>query len=251
MRSAAVVVVGLVACAAMAVAQVKWAQSSAPASSGAGMTPDSPAKPVAPKLAGGKETGSVRALGRVAGESSTLCFQPGVGWQRVPDAAGASAGHPKEKAASPGIAGAHPFGTSQGISGQCGGLSKSSIAVEESKPASAVSSPSTTKPVSHSAVSLSPVAGSGNSEDAVQAFGKHAYISPIKLRRMMRNAPDLETRLKLQELNSRVAGNTVHPSGNKRPGKQTEAMRRSSTKSTQGRQVDSGRDSRAGQNPKN
>ena len=244
------VVVGLVACAAMAVAQVKWAQSSAPASSGAGMTSNSPAEPVAPKLAGGKETGNPRALGRVAGESSPLCFQPGVGWQRVPAAPGASARQPMEKAASPGIAGAHPFEINQGISGQCGGSAKSSIPVEEFRPGSPASSQSTTKPISHSAISLSPVAGSGNSADAVQAFGNHAYLSPIKLRRMMRNAPDLQTRLKLQELNNRVAGNTVHSSANKRPGKQTEAMRRSSTKSTRGRKVDSGRDSRASQNPK-
>jgi uncharacterized secreted protein with C-terminal beta-propeller domain len=102
------------------------------------------------------------------------------------------------KAGSSSIAGAHPFGTSQGGTGQCGGsLPSSSIPVEALKPGSPAPSQSTTKPASHSA-SLSQVAGSVDSADAVQAFGNHAYVSPIKLRRMTRNAPDLETKIKLQ-----------------------------------------------------
>jgi hypothetical protein len=109
-----------------------------------------------------------------------------------------------KKAASPGIAGAHPFGTSQGISGQCGSSPASTVSVEELKPGNPVSSRSATKPVPHSAVSLSQVAGSGDSADAVRTFGNHAYISPIKLRRMMRNASDLETRLKLQQLSNKA-----------------------------------------------
>jgi hypothetical protein len=228
-----VVVAGLVACAALAMAQMKGAQSSAPASSVAGMTSDTaafPAKPAATKLAGSKE--NPRALGKVAGESSPLCFQPGVGWQRVPDLPSASGEHVMKKATSPGIAGAHPVGTSRGISGQCGSSPASTVSVEELKPGGPVSSRSATKAVPHSAVSLSQVAGSGNSPDAVQAFENHAYISPIKLRRMMRNAPDLETRIKLRELSTRVAAKAVRPSGNNRPGKQAEAMRRSSMKST-------------------
>jgi hypothetical protein len=40
----------------------------------------------------------------------------------------------------------------------------------------------------------------GSSTNSIQEFETQAYISPIKLRRMMRNAPDLETRFKLREL---------------------------------------------------
>jgi hypothetical protein len=249
------VVAGLAAYAALAMAQVNGgnSQSSAPVSSGAGMTSDSaasPAKPVAPKLAGGKETGNPRASGKVAGESSPLCFQPGIGWQRLPDVPSASGGHPMKKAASPGIAGAHPFGTSQGISGQCGSSPASTVSVEELKPGNPVSSRSATKPVPHSAVSLSQVAGSGDSADAVRTFGNHAYISPIKLRRMMRNASDLETRLKLQQLSNRMAGKAVHSSANYQPGKQR-GTHRSSTISTRGRKVGSSHGSTTDQKPTN
>jgi hypothetical protein len=248
------VVVGLAACASLAMAQMKGtnSQSSAPASSGAGTTSDVaafPAKPVAPKLAGGNETGSPRALGKVAGESSPLCFQSGLGWQTVPQGPSASGGHSVTKASAPGIAGAHPLGTSQGISGQCGSSPASSVTVEVLKPGTPVGSRSTMKPVSHSAVSLSQVAGSGDSADAVQAFGNHAYISPIKLHRMMRDVPDLETRIKLQELSSRVAGKAVHSSGRDQPGKQRKGMRRSSMTSTRDRKAGGGRGSRAGQKP--
>jgi hypothetical protein len=245
------VVVGLAACASLAMAQMKGAnsQSSAPASSGAGTTSDSAtsrAKPVAPKLAGGNEIGNPRALGKVAGESSPLCFQPGVGWQTVPQVPSASSGHSETKASAPAIAGAHPLGTSQGVSGQCGSSPASSVTVEVLKPGTPVGSRSTMKPISHSAVSLSQVGGSGDSADAVRAFGNHAYISPIKLRRMMRNAPDLETRIKLQELSSRVSGKAVHSSGVNQPGKQRKGMRRSSMTARRGGKAGSSRGSRAG-----
>jgi hypothetical protein len=246
---------GLFVSVSISVAQVIGgnSQSSAPGSSDAGTTsglPASLAKPVAPRLAGGNKTGNPRAFGKVAGESSPLCFQPRVGWQTVPQAPSASGGHSVTKAGAPGVAGAHPLGTSQGGSGQCGGLPASSVRLEELKPGSQVSSQSTTKSVSHSA-SLSQVAGSVDSADAVQAFGNHAYISPIKLRRMMRNAPDLETKIKLEELSGRVADKAVHSSGNDRPGKQREGMHRSSMSSTRGRKVGSSRGSRAGKKPTN
>jgi hypothetical protein len=40
--------------------------------------------------------------------------------------------------------------------------------------------------------------GPSSSENSVQELESHAYVSPIKLRKMMRSAPDLETRLKLR-----------------------------------------------------
>jgi hypothetical protein len=210
----------------------------------------SPAKPVAPKLAGGSKTGNSRALGKVARESTPLCFQPGVGWQTVPQAPSAFAGHSATKASAPGVAGAHPLGTSHGGSGQCGGSPASSIAVEVLKQESPVSSRSTTKPVSHS-TSLSQLAGSVDSADVVQAFANHAYISPIKLRRMMRNAPDLKTKIKLQELSGRGADKAVHSSGSYPADKQRKGMRRSSMTSTRGSKAGIRHGLRAGQNPTN
>jgi hypothetical protein len=202
---------GLVACAPLVMAQVGGGspQTSASASSDAGITSGSaasPAKPIAPKLAGSNKARSPRVLGRVAGESSPLCFQPGVGWLPAPQAASGSAGHSVIRASTSSIAGAHPFGTSQRISGQCGSSPPSSAAVEALKSSTPSSWRSATKLVSHPA-SLSQSAESADPAEAVQAFGNHAYISPIKLRRMMRNAPDLETRMKLQEISDRLANN--------------------------------------------
>jgi hypothetical protein len=47
--------------------------------------------------------------------------------------------------------------------------------------------------------------GSGQSLpiDSVPEFEGRAYVSPIKLRRMMRNAPDMETRFKLRRLSEK------------------------------------------------
>jgi hypothetical protein len=63
-------------------------------------------------------------------------------------------------------------------------------------------------------MSFSQRAGSGDSLQAVQEVRTHAYISTIKLRWMMRNAPDLETRLKLQELNDELKKKPVKPLDN-------------------------------------
>lgn len=43
-------------------------------------------------------------------------------------------------------------------------------------------------------------AGPSSSASSVKELEGHAYVSPIKLRKMMRNAPDLETRLRLRRL---------------------------------------------------
>jgi hypothetical protein len=50
--------------------------------------------------------------------------------------------------------------------------------------------------------------GPNASASSIQAFETRAYMSPIKLRRMMRSAPDLETRLKLRELSERQTQKT-------------------------------------------
>jgi hypothetical protein len=51
------------------------------------------------------------------------------------------------------------------------------------------------------------LAGSRSGVSAAQVNGlkAHAYVSSLALRRMMRSAPDLETRIKLQELQDYLA----------------------------------------------
>lgn len=46
-------------------------------------------------------------------------------------------------------------------------------------------------------------ASSNAAADGVKSLTTHAYISPIKLRRNMRNAPDLQSRLQLRRLESK------------------------------------------------
>jgi hypothetical protein len=55
--------------------------------------------------------------------------------------------------------------------------------------------------------------------EPIQEFGKHAYVSPIKLRRMMRNANDLEMRIKLRELSRSLTNNTGNSSVGFKEGK--------------------------------
>jgi len=45
---------------------------------------------------------------------------------------------------------------------------------------------------------------SSTSADEITALKSRAYLSPIKLRRMMRNAPDLQTRIELRQLHDRL-----------------------------------------------
>ena len=48
-------------------------------------------------------------------------------------------------------------------------------------------------------------AGPDEHSDQVGDRAFHAYISPIKLRRLIRNAPDFRTRMKLQQLQNNPA----------------------------------------------
>jgi hypothetical protein len=62
---------------------------------------------------------------------------------------------------------------------------------------------------------------SGVSAAQVNSLKTHAYVSPIELRRMMRNAPDLQTRIKLQELQDRLAKEPHIPTGDSTENKAT------------------------------
>lgn len=57
----------------------------------------------------------------------------------------------------------------------------------------------------------SPGARSGVSAAQINSLKTHAYVSSIELRRMMRNASDLQTRIKLQELQDRLAKQSHNP----------------------------------------
>lgn len=46
--------------------------------------------------------------------------------------------------------------------------------------------------------------GTANPAAPITAFQHDAYISPIKMRQLIRNAPDIETRLKLRQIQTRV-----------------------------------------------
>jgi hypothetical protein len=53
-------------------------------------------------------------------------------------------------------------------------------------------------------------AGPDEHSDLVGERAFHAYISPIKLRRLIRNAPDVRTRMKLQQLQNNPATKLHH-----------------------------------------
>ena len=59
------------------------------------------------------------------------------------------------------------------------------------------------------------------SADEVTALKSRAYLSPIKLRRMIRNAPDLQTRIELRELRDRLTKRPHKVSGTARKDKST------------------------------
>jgi hypothetical protein len=179
--------------------------------------------------------------GAVPGESQGLCFQPGIGWQRVPQNSDNSA----QKTSSVGSStrttevGASSSGMSQVSQDQCAGITTNAlargavveniVAGEQSHEADSnirttnanfgvqnwLNADTLLNPASSSAATrltmglsqglpgskhFSPAKPS-SSASSVQEFEAHAYISPIKLRKMMRSAPDLETRLKLEKLN--------------------------------------------------
>ncbi len=75
-------------------------------------------------------------------------------------------------------------------------------------------------------MNLASSAAANLSESDLDALSARAYVSPIRLRRLMRSAPDLQTRLKLHALNRTLT---------KRPGKQETAPRQSKAQEMQSR----------------
>jgi hypothetical protein len=210
------------------------------------------------KMGKSENNGSLRPTGATAGALPGLCFQPGVGWQRVlakqPDASvtrdtNTSMG-PKEHGsaggANPPLAYPRLSNVKQAQSVECPEvltdkkvigagverftvLSRSltmrtagttnpgtlaslqahspyypngsaGLGTVKTLPSATPSSPtdfaSEDGPVSHS------------DQTADRAF--HAYLSSVKLRRLIRNAPDLRARIKLQQLQTDLADASHH-----------------------------------------
>lgn len=187
---------------------------------------------------------SMLATGSVPAESQGLCFQPGIGWQRLPRTSNNSAQKTSPTGSS--IAAdtdtaVHtlPSGVEEANSDLCAGnmagaiarsaAVKNIVASEQSQSANSnrpsdasfgvedwlnadtllnpASSSASTRLMVGLASSLSTskhfIQGAEGSY-SIQEFETHSYVSPIKLRRMMRSAPDLETRLKLRRLTEKV-----------------------------------------------
>jgi len=183
---------------------------------------------------------STLATGSVPGESQSLCFQPGVGWQRVPQNSvnstqktlpvGSSTRTTEVGSSSPGM--------SQVSRDQCAGIMTNALApgaveniiagershatesnirttnanvgVQNWLNADTLLNPASNLAATRLTMGLSSrLAGSkhfsqgtaqSSSANSLQEFEGHAYVSSIKLRKMMRSAPDLETRFKLRRL---------------------------------------------------
>jgi hypothetical protein len=181
-------------------------------------------------------------------ESPGLCFQPGIGWQRVPAGKPSGSGTPgcgtssnieaTKSAAAEGLESSyaqHPGGKDEigpgikledVIAGNHGQATASGAASMNAGTLASLSGTSLFNPTSGAAsgrrmmpLGSMPSGGThrasgsepGVSADQVKDLKSHAYVSPITVRRMMRNASDLQTRIKLQELQSKLS-NKAHVS---------------------------------------
>jgi hypothetical protein len=190
----------------------------------------------------GKNRGSL-IIGAIPNSSPGLCFQPGIGWQHVPtgkpngsdmpgcgdsnnieatkstateSSASVYAQHSGNKQAI--ARGIEMGSTVTGSRGQAAAPSDSSsintgalASLSGNVPFNPASGATSGRQAT--AMSSMPPGGmhlsSGHkpeiSADQVKDLGSHAYVSPITVRRMIRNTSDLQTRIKLQELQSKLS----------------------------------------------
>jgi hypothetical protein len=179
---------------------------------------------VAPRKAA--KAGNIRGTlttGTISKESPLLCFRPGIGWQRVPAGRLSGADTPgcdtssnieatESATAESSESGNHGQATASGgatrmNAGTLASLSGTSLFNPAS---SAGSGRRMVPPGSMPSGSTHRASGSepGVSADQVKDLKSHAYVSSITVRRMMRNASDLQTRIKLQELQSKLSNKT-------------------------------------------
>lgn len=182
--------------------------------------------------------GSARA-GRIQGGPSRLCFEPGIGWQLVSTPATVST----EMLSAPGLHMVSTLNgretktsaTDYGLQSAYARSAGATKAEPDECPAilanpttsgalgdSIVGNPFQTIPsvptssgtfqrhfVGLGSAPIGYIPASASSRSSVPAAGQiaglktKAYLSPIKLRRMMRNAHDLQTRIELRELQDR------------------------------------------------
>jgi hypothetical protein len=203
-----------------------------------------------------ENNGSLRPTGATAGALPGLCFQPGVGWQRVltrqPDAAvtrdtNTSMG-PKEHGsaggANPPLASPRLSKVKQAQSVECpevltdkkvtgAGVERFTVLSRPPRSVGTTNPGSLTSLQVHSPFYPNGSAGLGTartlpsatlfsptdfaSEDGPVSHSDqigdrafHAYLSSVKLRRLIRNTPDLRTRVKLQQLQTGLSDPAHH-----------------------------------------
>ncbi len=201
------------------------------------------------KSAGASSARSILGSKNVMGNTQGLCFQPGIGWLRIPNnsvlstqqfASGVGSSTTVTSALNGSLK--HPSWLHGTISDQCpeGIINASTntpivhqltsneqikasdlnaytgntnFGTQDWLNANAIVNPAkTTFPTQLSTRLNSNLSDNkhlthGFSQnlpiDSVPEFEGRAYVSPIKLRRIMRNAPDMETRFKLRRLNEK------------------------------------------------
>ena len=121
-------------------------------------------------------------------KDSVLSFEPGIGWHLVPMGKLSVSETPSDS-----------------IPGRVEPSAESRLNTDYTK-SSGVSSQLMRQPIPirPRGTHLSSGARADVSSGRIADLESHAYISPIKLRIMIRNAPDLETRIKLQELQEKL-----------------------------------------------
>jgi hypothetical protein len=182
---------------------------------------------------------SSRARNSIAAPSLGLCFQPGVGWQRnltgQPSGSATQSASASGGGAKPPSVDASLLSANQPHSAKCGGILTDKKEPGAGVETSAILSPNQTIPsaasrksgavtslqvtplhpsdsaglnsirTTPSAMQSTPThvasdAGPDAYSDLVGERAFHAYISPVKLRRLIRNAPGFRTRMKLEQL---------------------------------------------------
>lgn len=181
-------------------------------------------------------------------KGSPLCFQPGIGWQQVPQAVSPSVERVTASSATKGAVGVKSDGTGVALAkrsakgetmlNECpssaasvaaaeaalgaGRTSETSNSAGRSKnpslgadsalnPAGGLASSQKTGAGTGVAMLFSHPSGTRHSSDSVEELERRSYISPAKLRRMIRDAPDLETRIKLRKLSEKQASKQAKP----------------------------------------
>ncbi len=230
----------LLVASASARAQSGGAKSSGKLSSGAALQETQPAVVTTAKKSGNKRS---MIAGASAQGGLRLCFQPGVGWQSVPLSTVGGAGDTSESGSSGGMgvkqsklsdtakfAYAQPSGASQATNTECPGSSPSAVASGASVDSHAQSMTSidstgmntgaqdwlgTNSVINPASTGVSQGGTAGRSSMAAgrtsvvgartNGLKYKAYTSSIELRRMIRSAPDLQTRMKLQKQQETLA----------------------------------------------